>query len=61
MSLLYKDRKDVKYSLEVKQDGNTLELLFTSDCGKFGTDEIVDSFKLSNLSLLEVLQKHFEE
>ncbi len=60
MSLLYKDKKDVKYSVEVKQKGNKINLLFTADCGKFGTDEILDEYKLTPLSLLNILQKHFK-
>lgn len=57
MSLLYKDEKDVKYSVEVKTtiDGK-INLLFSADCGKFGTDEILDEHDLTVKQLLEILQ-----
>ena len=62
MSLLYKDKKDIKTSVEVKTyaDGK-VDLLFTNNGGKFGTDEILDSFNMTTETLLEALQKHFEE
>lgn len=58
MSLLYKHEKDVKYSVEVKTypDGK-INLLFTSDCGKFGTDEILQEHELTVKQLLQILQK----
>lgn len=62
MSLLYKDEKDVKYSVEVKTfpDGK-INLLFSADCGKFGTDEILDEHELTIKELLQILQKSEQE
>lgn len=58
MSLLYKDKKDQKISVEFKSfiDG-TIEVIFTSDCGKHGTDELIDSYKLTTERLLSILQE----
>ena len=56
-SMLYKNREDVKYSVDVKTsiDGR-INLLFSCDGGKFGTDEILDEYNLSVKELLEILQ-----
>lgn len=56
MSLLYKDKKDVEYSVEIKQSKGRINLLFSADCGKFGTDEILDEHDLTAEQLLQILQ-----
>ena len=54
MSLLYKKNPTLK--LVITQCDGKVELLFESDCGKFGTDEGIDYYKLSTKRLLEILQ-----
>ena len=61
MSLLYKDKKDVVYDVEITQKEGKINLLFSADCGKFGTDEILDEHELTVKQLLEVLQAHEEK
>ena len=57
MSLLYKKKEDQTVSLQVKTfPDKRVELFFTSDCGKHGTHEILDSYILTPERLLEVLQ-----
>jgi hypothetical protein len=58
MSLLYKPKEVQTISVDVKifPDGK-IELLFHSDCGKFGTDEILDVYKLTAERLLNILQE----
>jgi hypothetical protein len=58
-SLLYKNEEDVKYSVDIKTfpDGK-LKLLFSADCGKFGTDEPLDEYELTVKEMLLILQKH---
>ena len=60
MNLLYKDRKDIIYKVEIKhhKDEGNVHLLFFSDCGKHGTDEILDEYDLTPLQLLKILQKY---
>lgn len=62
MSTLYKNKEDVVYSVNIKDrsDDGKIDLGFSADCGKFGTDEGLDSFELTPLELLEILQKHFD-
>jgi hypothetical protein len=57
MSLLY--QATTKTSIEITEGAyNKVKLLFTSDCGKFGCDEILDEHELTILELLEALQKY---
>lgn len=56
MSLLYK--LNPKLFVEIKQIDDKVELYFTSDGGKFGTIENIDSYKLTPERLLEILQKN---
>ena len=56
MSLLYKDRKDVITSVAIKQVDGKVVLDFSADCGKFGTDEMLDGYTLTPERLLEILQ-----
>ena len=53
---LYKPKDNQNLSVEFRDVKGELEILFSCDCGKFGTDEIVDSFELSAKKLLEILQ-----
>jgi len=59
MGALYKESKEVKTSVKIEREGDIIKLLFTSDCGKHGTDEILDSFELTAEEILEVLQMTF--
>tara|TARA_B110000211_G_C13710090_1_gene391352 strand:- start:255 stop:461 length:207 start_codon:yes stop_codon:yes gene_type:complete len=56
MSLLYKDIKDVITSVDIKEEDGKIILDFSADCGKFGTDEMLDGYTLTPKRLLEILQ-----
>jgi hypothetical protein len=58
MSLLYKDKKDMTTFVEIENVNGVVKLEFSSDCGKFGTDEILDGYTLTPERLLEILQEH---
>jgi hypothetical protein len=58
MSLLYKDKKDMTTFVEIENINGVVKLEFSSDCGKFGTDEILDEYTLTPERLLEILQEH---
>ncbi len=63
MSLLYKDKKDQTVTLDICSEScsiniqitEKISLEFSSDCGKFGTDEILAGYNLTLSRLLEVL------
>ena len=57
MSFLYKNKKDITTSVDMQMKDGVLNLLFHSDCGKHGTDEILDEYDLTPLQLLEILQR----
>ena len=59
MSILYKSENEQTFKVEIKQETikDDVELLFWSDCGKFGTDEILDAYKLTPKRLLQILQE----
>ena len=57
MGLIYKEKEDIKYSVEISQKDSKVNLLFSCDGGKFGTDEILDQFSFKVYDLLRVLQK----
>ena len=58
MGLLYKDSKDVTVKvITTFKDGN-LMVEFEADCGKFGTDESLDSYTLTPAKLLHILQEN---
>jgi len=62
MSLLYKDLEDIHYSVEFKAVPNgKIKLLFSADCGKFGTHEALDEFELTIEELLRILQTDYDE
>ena len=54
MSFLYKDEKDVKTSVVVKQNDEFIEFDFSADCGKYGTDENLAGYKFTVKRLLEI-------
>jgi hypothetical protein len=57
MSLLYKDSKDVTIAVSLALIEGKIVLDFSSDCGKFGTDEMLDGYTLTPERLLEILQE----
>ena len=61
MSLLYKNPKDIVYSVEIKStpDGK-INFEFSCDGGKHGTDEPIDEYTLTVLELLKILQANSE-
>ena len=56
MSLLYKDPKYVIISVEVITKEDEVEFIFLADCGKHGTHEIIDGYKLTPERLMAILQ-----
>lgn len=56
MSLLYKPKEEQTTSCEIKQEDGKIVLDFYCDCGKFGTDEMLDGYKLTPERLLQILQ-----
>jgi len=59
MSLLYPNRGKSKTSVAIgRQPEGEIVLEFSADCGKFGTDEILDRYTLTAERLLEILQSH---
>ena len=52
--MFYKDEKDVKVSVEIKQKDDVIEFYFTADCGKFGTDENLVGYKFTVERLLKI-------
>jgi hypothetical protein len=57
MSLLYKPKEEQTLSVGFKfsEDGK-IQIYFTSDCGKFGTNEMLDNYVLTPERLLQILQ-----
>ena len=54
---LYKAKAQQTIDLEIKFNWDkTISLNFSSDCGKFGTDEMLDCYKLTAERLLDILQ-----
>ena len=56
MSLLYKNQKDIKIGVDINEEDENIRFLFHSDCGKFGSDEILAEFVLPPSRLLELLK-----
>jgi hypothetical protein len=56
MIQLYKDPKDVKITCDIKQEDDKIILDFSADCGKFGTNEMLDGYSLTAARLLIILQ-----
>ena len=61
MSLLYKPKEEQTYSVDIEQKDGKVNMLFWSDCGKFGTDEIMDEHNLTVEELLQILQNSDDE
>lgn len=61
MSLLYKDVKDIKYSVEIEQKDGKVKMVFSCNGGKFGTDEMLDEIEIEPKRLLEILQENYED
>ena len=57
MSILYKEVKDVDVDLFTAFHEGRLMLNFSADCGKFGTNEALDSYALTPKRLLAILQE----
>lgn len=56
MSILYKDSKDVVYDVQVTMESkDTVSIMVSADCGKFGTDEILVEETVNVASLMELL------
>ena len=58
MSLLYKKIEEQTTIVEIEQKDNKVIIDFYSDCGKFGTDEMIDGYILTPKRLLEILKQH---
>ncbi len=56
-SILYKDRKDLNYELQIIRDKGYIEFHFENDGGKFGTYEPIFSCKITPERLLEILSE----
>ena len=61
MSSLYKDPKDIIYKVNIKQVNGRVCFLFECDCGKHGTDEVLDAFSYTPLELLTILQTDYDD
>ena len=55
-SILYKNPEDIIVSVDIKQEKGIIQLDFSADCGKHGTDEAIDGYKLTAERLLKILQ-----
>lgn len=55
--MLYKKPNDVKISVDISQIDGKIILDFSSDCGKFGTDESIAGYILTPERLLQILQE----
>ena len=56
MSLLYKPESEQTMEVEITEINGKLRIDFSSDCGKFGTHEMLDGYVLTPERLLEILQ-----
>lgn len=59
MSLLYKPKEEQTLSVEIKYnctDGK-IHIDFSSDCGKFGTDEMLCGWVLTPERLMQILDE----
>jgi len=58
MGVLYKDEKDVAVSVDIEfVEDNKVQIDFSADCGKFGTDEMLAGFCLTPKRLLQILSE----
>jgi hypothetical protein len=56
-SLLYKPYDEITVSVDIEKKGDKISLEFSSDCGKFGTDEPIAGFLLTPKKLLNCIRK----
>lgn len=60
MSLLYKEEKDITYKAVFKElPSGKIEISFSCDGGKFGTEEHLCDFDVTPAQLMEILRNHF--
>jgi len=57
--MLYKEKEDIVYKVEVSEIDGKVRLIFSCDGGKFGTDEILDMYELTPRELLKALQRDY--
>jgi hypothetical protein len=58
MSLLYKPKEEQTLTCDIKiTKEKTIQIDFTSDCGKFGTDEMLAGWILTPERLLQILNE----
>jgi len=57
-SILYLPKSQTKITCTKLMEGETIVLSFSSNEGKFGTDEYIDEFRFTPEQLLEVLRDH---
>ena len=55
MSLLYKPEEEQTVSVSIVQADEKIFIEFSSDCGKFGTDEMLSGWILTPERLLQIL------
>lgn len=59
MSFLYPNEGKIKTSVEFKElENDNIQLVFTCNGGKHGTDELLDLYVMSAEQLLDILQKY---
>ena len=58
MSLLYKNPEDIEYDVEIRKTNGKVRMLFFSDCGKHGTEELMDGYSITPERLLKVMQSY---
>ena len=56
--MLYKDKEDIVYKVEVSEIDGKVRMIFSCAGGKFGTDEILDMYELTPRELLKALQRN---
>tara|TARA_R110000772_G_scaffold185491_1_gene296643 strand:+ start:105 stop:308 length:204 start_codon:yes stop_codon:yes gene_type:complete len=56
MSLLYKPESEQTMKVKITDINGKLCINFSSDCGRFGTHEMLDGYVLTPERLLEILQ-----
>lgn len=52
-----KKQNELNTYINIEQKENKLFLCFYSNCGNFGTNEILDEYELTPKELLDILQK----
>ena len=57
--MVYKKRSDIIYLVDAKTFPNgKVSLIFSADCGAYGTNELIDDFVITAKELLHILKKH---